>query len=447
MKKATLFLGTLVIPAVIILTTPFGLTLQQSILFSAVLLTVTWWATGIFNKNIASVFLLAVFLLVSDSSLQTIFRFPLSTVFLLLASAFLLGDGITRSHLASRIAQVFLSRYGRSPRRLISLSFLLGLVLVLVIPHPFPRVIILTSIYTNYLKNHQVDQLTGKIILFSIYAASSVTSMVLLNGDVVLNHAAVEFSGVNLGWTDWATYMAVPTVICSVFVFFLLILLFRSRIHQQEFSSEEKQQTRISKGEIKALLIMSGVLLGWATDMLHGIDPAWISLAGVLAMGFARLLYPSDLRKLNVTLFIFITAAFSIGGVLNESGVGKELFDQLVQIMPDPGSLAFYVFLVLSVMAVHMFIGSSVTTMAVMLPGLLSLEMPGVEPVAVTLIVYITVAIHFLLPFHHATMMIGAGSNHFSQRVLLQYGLMMTAATLAMILGIFLPWWRITGLL
>jgi solute carrier family 13 (sodium-dependent dicarboxylate transporter), member 2/3/5 len=98
----------------------------------------------------------------------------------------------------------------------------------------------------------------------------------------------------------------------------------------------------------------------------------------------------------------------------------KKYYDQLVQIMPDPGSLAFFVFLVLSVTAVHMFIGSSVT-----------------------LIVYITVAIHFLLPFHHATMIIGARSNHFLQKVLLQYGLMMTAATLAMILGIFLPWCRL----
>jgi hypothetical protein len=36
----------------------------------------------------------------------------------------------------------------------------------------------------------------------------------------------------------------------------------------------------------------------------------------------------------------------------------KKYYDQLVQIMPDPGSLAFFVFLVLSVTAVHIFIGS-----------------------------------------------------------------------------------------
>jgi solute carrier family 13 (sodium-dependent dicarboxylate transporter), member 2/3/5 len=77
----------------------------------------------------------------------------------------------------------------------------------------------------------------------------------------------------------------------------------------------------------------------------------------------------------------------------------KKYYDQLVQIMPDPGSLAFFVFLVLSVTAVHMFIGSSVT-----------------------LIVYITVAIHFLLPFHHATMIIGARSNHFYSRCFFSMG-------------------------
>lgn len=56
---------------------------------------------------------------------------------------------------------------------------------------------------------------------------------------------------------------------------------------------------------------------------------------------------------------------------------------------------------------------------------------------------YITVNLHFLMPFHHATMMIGAANGQFTDRHLIRYGLVMTVGVFAVIFGLYLPWWHL----
>lgn len=106
---------SLVFPAVIIFCKPIGLTLGQSRVVAAVLLAIIWWSTGIVKKIPASIFLIAVFCLVSGVPSQVIFSFPLSETFPMIVITYLFSQGIANSGLIYKIFQPLLMRLVHTP--------------------------------------------------------------------------------------------------------------------------------------------------------------------------------------------------------------------------------------------------------------------------------------------------------------------------------------------
>lgn len=123
--RRTLIILLTLIPALLILVfRPLGFSLQQSGILSALVLTILWWVTGAVERTIASVFLLAVFLLASGAPAATVFSFPLSENFIMIAVSFLFSQGISNSGLPGKLLQPLLNRFARSPLRWCSFSWL-----------------------------------------------------------------------------------------------------------------------------------------------------------------------------------------------------------------------------------------------------------------------------------------------------------------------------------
>lgn len=99
-------------------------------------------------------------------------------------------------------------------------------------------------------------------------------------------------------------------------------------------------------------------------------------------------------------------------------------------------------------MVLHLSIGSSVATMSVVLPILVPMaESQNINGIVITLLTYITVNVHFLLPFHHATMMIGCVREYYPDKYMTKLGAYMSVGVLVFIFLIYLPWWKLMGLL
>lgn len=99
------------------------------------------------------------------------------------------------------------------------------------------------------------------------------------------------------------------------------------------------------------------------------------------------------------------------------------------------------------VMFMHLSIGSAVATMSVVLPLLLFplMEAAGYQGAVVLLMTYSLVNIHFLLPFHHATMLIGIGKGYYSEKTMLIFGLAMTLVAPLLVFGFYFGWWQLMG--
>lgn len=87
-------------------------------------------------------------------------------------------------------------------------------------------------------------------------------------------------------------------------------------------------------------------------------------------LGLLRL---PDVKAINVKLLIFLTAAFAIGGTLKSCGVADRLFSLFVPVFPQTFSPAYAAVVLLTVVLLHTVLGSNITTMSVVVPGLMSI--------------------------------------------------------------------------
>ena len=159
-------------------------------------------------------------------------------------------------------------------------------------------------------------------------------------------------------------------------------------------------------------------------------------------------LHPTDWAEVPVHVMVFLTAAIAIGKVGAATGMNTWIAQTLLPgVMPEnPVLLA----LCISIFAViiHMFMGSVIAVMGVTIPTFLAFTQgTGVSSLAIIGIVYISVAGHYLLPFHHLNMLVGQGEENgmYTQKETLKMGIpLLIAVLITMVAAV--GWWSLLGL-
>jgi len=436
---------------IILLIDPFKMNLNQRIVMSSLIVVIIWWTTGYVKKYIACIFLLLMFIIFGNTSPYEVVKFAFSPSFYLIIFSFLLSDGISNSKVADRIASTILIKHGKSPIKLVILSFLFGAALIFIIPQPFSRVILLAAIYKAFIKVKVQDRDLEEVLIFSIFLASTTTSMLFINGDIILNYSALQFGQVSISSQEWIRLMLVPSILANIIVFFTFLITFRNKLKSKNFSKNNIKHNEnkkiIEKQEIRAVFIMFFVVALWLTEGFHGINSTYIALLGVIAMFQSKILGLKDLKLINFELLLFLVTAFAIGTVIKRSGVSSIIFSKVSNIMPSEASSLYLLSIILIVMALHMVIGSCITTLSVAVPSFVEMTNPVINPLVIVLLSYITVTMHFILPFQHVTIMIGSANKFYKDKLVLKFGIIMTVLTILIILFVFIPWWRVVGII
>ena len=423
------------------------MSVSQLVIVSGLTVVIFWWATGAVSRIISSFILLLIFFLFGNTPVQDILYFPLSESFILVICSLLLAEGITNSRIALQIAKTFLNKWVTSPAKLIAMSFVLGIVLIFVIPHPFPRVIILSAIFKVFLSERQITGLNSEIFLFSIFVAGTCTPMLFLNGDFVLNYATLSFAQLDLTWQQWALYMAVPGLVSCALIYCLFLQVYRRELREISFNQPSvKDVPEASKDRRKAYAIIITVMILWITEPWHGLSAALVALGGVGAMLIAGLLKFANYKKIKLELLLNLTAVFAIGKVLKASGITALIQQYLIAYLPTGSTAVILLLTVIIVMIVHMMLGSCLTSMSVTIPILIAMFGETVNPLIIALIAYVTVSVHYLLPFHHLTLVLGSGENFFRNKLIARLGAPMTILIFIWIFLVYLPWWKLVRL-
>ncbi len=410
---------------------------------------ITWWVINLMPKWVSSIILLAIFLIFSDTPAKTVFQFPLSDNFLVVLFAFLFSQGISNSGLTKLLLQPLFYRWIHTPVQFLLFSILCNIALIFVIPQPFARIILLAYVVGEYLEDVCNDQKQREILLFATYLFSMSANMMFLRGDIIMNNAVLSFAQIEMPEQAWALDMMVPSALLILVEFTLLVLFYREPLCRTAFQAPDRKArtNKLNAYEIAVLAVVAVTMLLMATESFHGIASKWVILAGTVVMFAMRLLKLRDLKAVNYNLLIWLTAAFSIGGVMRASGIADIVFTKLSVLFPDEMGLPFMLVVILVTMVLHMILGSSVTTTSVVIPGILSTAPIGASAPMLVLLIYIVVYNHFLLPLHNAILVIGNGEKQFSGSIVARFGAVLTILIPLFALLIYRFWWQLTGLI
>ncbi|WP_131047088.1 SLC13 family permease, partial [Clostridioides difficile] len=337
-------------------------------------------------------------------------------------------NAVTKTGVAKIISEKLILNTVNTPKKMILLSYILGILLIFFIPQPFPRVILVSAFYKEFLKEQQITEDSKSILLFSIFTASTFTSMFFVNGDTLLNYVVLELGNCNINWGQWAFYMSVPTIITCFITYFLFTFVFKKELHSIKFISNENLE-----GKFLCLGIMFFMFL---TQFIHNINTLIIMSICVLLLLLRKIVGFSTLKEINWKVLIFFIAAFSIGGVLKYSGVVDIMGNYLIKFIPNSSEIISILFLITLTIILNICLGSAVTTSSVVIPLLGSLHILKENSVTLCLFVYIIVSIQYILPFHHATIMVGHGENLYNSKVIFKYGLTLIPLTYFIIICI-----------
>ena len=439
---------SLLLPVLVLVLNPLSLAAVQNLLFAAIILGIALWATELADRTLVSVALLAVFVAAaapSGVSLQRIFSFPLSANFLTIVSSFLLSAGVVNSGVAKKLANDFLNRFCSNLVHLVIAACLLNALLAAVIPQPVPRITLLGSIYYVLLKDQNVTEEQKKAVLFSVFITATTTAMLLKNGDVVLNAAALSINSVDLTQMEWLRYMTFPTIAASVLLVVSYIFYQRKNLDASLIMNRSKSEPMTRQGKITCVLMVIIVAL-WVTESVHGISQAWVSLAGVAIMFLLGILKAPDLKSVKIGLLLFLTAEFALGNVLADSGIAASISEILLRVMPASDSIYLpLLLLTLSIYVLHTLFGGAMGALAVSLPIVNALwgGVLGAEVISLTALVLVTC--HYVFPYNQMTILVGYGQKYYEFRDVMRFAAVLTVVVAVMIFGLYLPWWKLTG--
>lgn len=420
------------------------------------LFTVIWWVFNVVPPAYSTILMLLGYIILGLAGPDMVFRIWTLPLMWLIIASFLIATAVTKSGLAQRVAYFFMIRYANSYRSLIMLTYVLGFVLSFLIPHPFPRVLLMMSLIQPIIQKAGMDPRDAASLGLSVFISTTATSMILLTGDSTLNIAAVGFSEQSLSWLAWAKYMSVPGFCASILMLSLHLLLFKQKgpvsINHNALRLEQKKLGPITRSEIITLIWVILALVLWATDFLHHIDSAWVALGVVVGLSLPEIGDVLDAKDIssgvNWPIIFFVVGALAIGTVGKTTGMADWLANVLLPETPPQNPYAFAALVGGVTMLIHMVLGSALACMSIVAPPMVHYAISaGFSPLIPALLVYTAVVIHYIFPFHHVTILLGHGeTGGYTTRHVVKYGVPLTLITMIVLILVEITWWRILGL-
>ncbi len=424
-KRFAILVSLALLAGIWLMPTPAGLPVAGQRALAVTLFTVLWWVFGVMAPAYTTLLLCLGYIVLGLAPPPTVFALWTSPLMWLMVGAFLIAAAVTKSGLATRVANGLMSRYARSYASTVTLVYVLGFVLSFIIPHPFPRTLLIMAMVTAVIEGSRMEPADARALGFATFASATPTSMILLTGDSALNTASIAFAGAELSWLGWAGYMAVPGVL---------------------------RLGPLSTVEKRTLAWVVLALLLWMTEAWHHPAPAWVAIG--VAVGLALpvvgdVLHPPDFTTgINWPVLMFVVGALAIGTVGAETGMAQWIAWLLLPIVPPADPYVFALLIGGATIGSHMFLGSALAVMSIVTPSVVAYATGvGWDPLVPALLVYTAVQMHYLLPFQHVTILLGAGpTGRYGSQETLRYGLPLTVLTVLVLL-LEVAWWRLAGLI
>ncbi|HHZ03009.1 MAG TPA: SLC13 family permease [Tissierellia bacterium] len=450
-----LIVGVLV--AIIINLMPLdGLSAEGKMCLALSLMTVVFWAFQIVQSGYSSGLYLVLLIIFKVADPSVVLSPWVGSTIYLVIGAYLIASAVKSSGLGERIAYSFIIKFVNTYKSIIISVFVLTFILSILIPHPWPRAFIIMSVMSVVIKSANIPKEDAVNIGFSVFAAAVPVSMIFLTGDSAINPMAVIVSGVDISWMDWFIYMGPPGILASIITCILILILFKPtkevKINKEEIKEKLDLLGPLTKIEKRTLIWLVVAIVLWLTDSIHGIEIGWITLLIAMLMSLpvvGEVLEAKQWGEVPVHVLIFLSTAMTIGKVGAVSGMNSWIAETVLpsSIPSNPYALALIIAVIS--MGIHMVLGSVIAVLGIAIPALLIFTEPmNIDPIVTTLLVYSSIGVHYILPFHHLNVLVGQGEENgmYGQKEVIRLGIPLTAVVF-IIIFFEMIYWRLIGLI
>lgn len=455
-KKLVGLLAGILLCVVICLLPLEGLSHEGQLCLGLTLMTVVWWAAQVAQSGYISGIYLMLLCLLKVADTSVIFSGWTGSTIWLVAGAYLIASAVRNSGLGERLSYAFILRFVRGWKSIIVSIFVLTLILSLLIPHPWPRAFLIMSVMMVVIRSASIPPKDAAVIGFTVFAASVPVSLIFITGDSTINPLAMSYANETVSFVGWLKVMGPPALVLSLLTMILILVLFKPSaqvsLDLDQIRAAQAALGKMGQREIRALVWILIAVILWLTNGITGLDIGWITLLVAMLMSFpvvGEVLGPKDWTEVPVHVMVFLTAAIAIGKVGADTGMNSWIADTLLPAAMPEHPLLLALCISLIAVVIHMFMGSVIAVMGVTIPAFLSFTASsGISPLAIISIVYLSVAGHYVLPFHHLNILVGQGEENgmYTQRETAKMSLPLLLALLVTI-ALSVGWWSLLGLM
>ena len=363
----------------------------------------------------------------------------------IVVGAYLVAGAVKDSGLGQRIAYAFMLKFVKSAKSLILSIFALTFVLALLIPHPFPRAFLILAVVSVIAESAGYGEEDRGKLGFLIFAAAVPCSMFFMTGDSTLNPLVASYGangGAAIGFVDWFIYMSVPMVVATLCTIVLALALFKPSkelvYDREDVLAKQAALGKLSEKEIRTIVWLVIAIALWLT--VSGDYLAWVTLViGVLmAMPvIGEVLTPASWGSVDIKTLMFLTAAMAIGSVGGATGMNAWIADVVLPSTVPTNPYLFALLVCALTMVIHMFMGSVMAGLGICVPAFLTfIQGTSVSPIAVALIVFTAINLHYILPFHNLAILVGEGKDAggYTSKEAMKMGIPLTVVTFLVVL-------------
>lgn len=422
--------------------------LRGTALLTVLFLCIGLWITEAIPKWLTSLVLLASFSLLSTVPMKKIFQFPLSENFAMIILSYLFSQGLQNTRMFDKLLPI-LQKSIHNTFTLAFSIFLCSFSMIWIVPQPFARIIIILQLYQTLFQTWTLSEKTCQILCLGIVNSSIFINCAFLRGDIILNNALVNTSSIPITEAIWMDWMLIPTLGFYTTGMALFYWTFRKDLSETAKLTADNSAPALEKKQtfhIPAAVICGAAVLLLLTEPWTGIPAAWTVLAADLVMGALGYLKPEDLKSIDIKLIVFLSAAFSIGPVMVDSGIAQSLFQRLLPLMPQTFNPAFIILLILASIILHLILGSCITMLSIMIPSIPLLCQGKIPELPVMFLLFLSIACQYLFPLQNVSIMVGAGKGRYSEHTVLRWGVVLTVYILFALPVFYGGYWFFRGI-
>lgn len=403
----------------------------------------------------ASILLPILYMVLLQIPMESVFSPWTTTTPWLALGGSLLTLALQKTGLLKRIAYRCILLFGGKFRGLLFGMMFVGVVISVVMSDVAAKAILLGALalgICNALEFELGGRASSAIGLAAIAACLGPSYLYYTgSSSTIVIMSIAESVGVAIpSWGEYFFHMAPPQMIYIILSVLIIDFFFKpdQAIDAKQFIEAELQKMgRMSKEEIKLIVICLLVVAGIATNSIHGYPTShfFILAAVVLMSPGIRILTPEDGKKANYGAILFITACMSIGVVSSSLGVGEfvattvypYIAGSTTRMFAGLWGMGFLVNFALTPAAAVSMLTEPLVNMA---------NLAGINPIPV-LYAFNHALEQVLFPYEYAAPLLIYGYGMISMKNFVKYNAMRALLSLVCIFAIFIPYWSLIGIM